>query len=180
MAATRVAGTTGRAKTAAPISMCDGVFMASAYRDRHGFSSSAIGGGARRGIAPFRTVRPITRPGVPTNPNMIGKCPRPVEVCLHFRRGHVAGQPIDIETDVGRHAKDRGLFGNQRRSHEATAKLLLLALPCSRDRSARGKLGGRPEDRKFMLNQPEGGGILGQQACRDPAPAHGSRGNGTR
>ncbi len=62
-AAIKVAGASGRAKTAAPISMCDGVFMTSADWVRHGCFVLCNPAQQRIGIAPFRTVRPTPSRG---------------------------------------------------------------------------------------------------------------------
>jgi hypothetical protein len=93
----------------------------------------------------------------------IGERSCSVQLFLHLCRSHVFGQPIDVEADIRRHPEDGGFFGDQRCSHESTPKFWLFALLRGSDRRPRGKLGSGPEDRKFMLNQPEGCRIIGHQ-----------------
>ena len=89
MAATSVDGTTGRAKTAAPISICVGVFIASTGRKWFGLlffrNLSEEGKGnrtAEHGPSDHQTWGA-------DEPEQIGKCARSVELSLNPGGGHV-------------------------------------------------------------------------------------------
>lgn len=168
MAATRVAGTMGRAKTAAPISIWVGVFIVSTDRNWFGLlllrNLSEEGEGNRtgeHGPADHQTWGA-------DEPEEIGKCACSFELDLNRSGGHVNQEPLDIQIKGFRHTPHRGLFGNHRCPHEAAAKLLLLALTCGGNRCPGGQFRRRPEDWKFVLHEPVRSRIFGQQGLKIP------------
>ena len=148
--------------------MCDGVFIASAYRCLSGFLVFRDAPQESVGNRAVEDGSPDHEPRRADKPKNICECSGPIKLCLDFRRGHVAGKLIDVESDVGGYAQDGCRFCNQWCPHKAATKLLLLALPCGRNRRACGEFGRRPENRKFMLDEAEGCGILCQKRIQIP------------
>jgi hypothetical protein len=148
--------------------MCDGVFMTSTYRC---LSESLVFRDAPEESVGNRAVEdgsPDHEPRRANKPENICESAGSIKLCLDFRRGHIAGKLIDVESDGGGYAQDGCRFCNQWCPHEAATKLLLFALPCGRNRRACGEFGRRPENRKFVLNEAEGCGILCQKRVQIP------------
>ncbi len=120
IAATKVADTKGRAKKAAPISMCDGVFVVSAYWCLTGFfvfrnaAQESIGNCAIKDSSSDREPRRANKP------ENICESSGPIKVCLDVGRRHITGKLIDVKSDVGGYAQDACRVCNQWCPREAT------------------------------------------------------------